>query len=53
MYLDIFKLQLVVSGHGFCPHVFSESSMPIHHFFNPHSIVEIFEYAMNPELCGR
>ena len=46
--------QLFLCGYGFRPHVSGESGRRIcKNFFNPHSRVEIFEYAMNPESCGR
>ena len=45
--------QLFLCGYGFRPHVSGESGRKICEFFNPHSRVEIFEYVMNPESCGR
>ena len=45
--------QLFLCGYGFRPHVSGESGRKICEFLNPHSRVEIFEYAMNPESCGR
>ena len=44
--------QLFLSGYSFRPHVSGESGIRIHNFLNPLSRVEIFEYAMNPDLCG-
>ena len=45
--------QLFLCGYAFRPHVSGESGRRICKFFNPHSRVEIFEYAMNPESYGR
>ena len=45
--------QLFLSGYGSHPHVSCESGMRIRNFLNPLSRVQIFEYGMNPELCGR
>ena len=45
--------QLFLSGYGFLPPVSGESGIRIRKFFNPLSRVQILEYAMNPELCGR
>ena len=42
-----------ISGFGFRPHVSGESGIRIRNFLNPLSRMEIFEYAMNPESCGR
>ena len=42
-----------LSGFGFRPHVSGESCIRIRNFLNPLSRMEIFEYAMNPESCGR
>ena len=38
---------------GFRPHVSGESGIQIRNFLNPPSRVEIFEWAMNEESCGR
>ena len=35
------------------PHVSGESGIRIRNFLNPLSRMEISEYAMNPEWCGR
>ena len=48
-----FNPQLYLSGYGFCPHVSGKSGILIGQFFNPLSRVEIFEWAMNQESCGR
>ena len=49
-----FNPQLFLSGYGFRPSVSGESgSRRIRKFLNPLSRVQILEYAMNPELCGR
>ena len=45
--------QLVFSGYGFRPLVPHESGIRICNVLNPLSKVEIFEYAMNQESCGR
>ena len=45
--------QLFLSGYGFRPHVSGESDKWIRNFLNHVSRVEIFEYVMNPESCGR
>ena len=46
--------QLFLSGYGFRPSVSGESgSRRIRKFLNPLSSLQILEYAMNPELCGR
>ena len=42
--------QLFLCRFGFRPHVSGESQKRIRNFLNPLSRVEIFEYAMNPEL---
>ena len=53
MYLDIFESPLFFFGNGFRPLLSGESGIRIRNFFNPLSRVEIFEYALNPESCGR
>ena len=45
--------QLILTGYGFRPQVPGESCIRIRNFLNPLSRVEFFEYAMNPESCGR
>ena len=42
-----------LSGFGFRPHVSGESCIRIRNFLNRLSRMEIFEYAMNLESCGR
>ena len=48
-----FNQQLFLSGYSLHPHVSEESSIRIHYFLNPLSRMEIFEYAVDPESCGR
>ena len=53
-YIRIFFNPLFfLSGFDFSPHVSGESGIRTRNFLNPLSIMEIFEYAMNLESCGR
>ena len=52
-YPDIFNPLFFLSGFGFRPQVSGESGIRIRKFLNPLSIMEIFEYTMNRESCGR
>ena len=48
-----YESAIFLCGFGFRPYVSAESGIRIRNFLNPLSRVEIFEYAMNPESCGR
>ena len=58
-YIDVFALlspihrYLDIFGYGFRPHISDETGIRIRNVLNPLSRMEIFEYAVNPELCGR